>query len=809
MRLTPIQIQEFTKLAKAAGLNDNQIKQAIADRERELQGGGTIDVTQQQVSNVNNATSLPAIDASNLVPEQKSGNIVTNTAKAIVDPALKFGSYVAESVAQASRAVVDPIHGADVYNKRIEELGKQSRALVEEAKREKDKTKKVALLQKSRAIDLEIEKIGNEARKIGDKKKTFIMKDEEAIADRGKIIETGVKRTAGAASYAIPGSVGTGATVAGTIGRAAGAGAIAGGLQGLGASEGKDLEGTIVDTTTGALVGGATAGAFSTAGQVIKAVRSSRANSEVGKKLSAMGTDFKKSAYVKSLGRKPILREGGDKLLDKMLKAGIKPGSPDEVIYQADDILMDNAGIIFDKADEFKQKGVTIDKQKVLDPLERKLASAPAKSKSVIEKVLNFVKEDLDKFDEFTPAEAYAMKGDYGPFGNWTSTMDSDAVTEAKLWEEIYTNLNGLMDESFKKGGYEDFRAINDVVSTAINAKKYASRAGNVAPNLNTLGLMDVLAGGAGLSAGGVPTAIATMAGKKVLNSPKFASTVGGVLENAGASLSKNAVSNQQARTTVIGDTLSRLAQRGLVDASTGSGNFIENPNENLNANSNQETLNNSGNNEPNQNNIPFLNNKDIVSQPMVHPDPKFRNFKSKQEMVQAAFDDGVSAEAIEVLKERWDANAPQSPGIVSEDTRKIAGELRSEYLAQTKENKYMDAVTNYRKIVSTPETPAGDVSLIFAYMKLLDPTSVVRESEQSIAQNATSLPGQLQNYATQVANGKRLNPQQRAEFRQAAETIFSQYQTQQKQIDDLYSRFSMQYGVDPSLIGIGAIGIQ
>ncbi len=652
--LTLAQKNTFAIEARKIGLNENQIAEEIAKKEAELQAS-EINVTQDAVSNVNQVSNLPDPTA------QKQGNFVTNAVKAVVDPALKFGAFVGESVAQASRAIVDPIKGTEEINTQIAELTKKSQEAIKKAKESGDPNARNMFLQESRDAMAQVEQLGNQARQIGDTKETFIMKDGEAISDRGKILETGLKRTAGAASYAIPGSVGVGTTAAGIAGRAAGAGAIAGGLQGFGNSEGKDLAGTVTDTVTGAAVGGATAGVLSGASQAIKAVRQARTGSTLGQKIANAGTEFKKSAYVKAMGRKPIIKEGGDQLLDKMMKAGIKPGSPEEVIYQADDILMDNAGVIFDKADEFKQKGIKIDKEKILDPLRAKLKNAPAKSQPVIQKVLDFVKADLDRFDDFTPAEAYAMKGDYGAFGNWNSTMDSDAITEAQLWEDIYVNINNLMDESFKKNGYDDFRAVNEAVSTAIGAKKYAQRSGNVAPNLNTLGLMDVLAGVAGLATGGGVMGLAAIGGKRVLNSPQFATRVGGALEKAGTSLASNLTVTQKAGTTVIGDILSRLTQRGLVDSSTGSGELVNNPNENSNPSPNEQTLNNNKD-EFDQVTSPMgVNSPAII--PQKHPDPRFSRYASKQEMVADAFKQGYDAQIISILKRDWDENAPDQTG--------------------------------------------------------------------------------------------------------------------------------------------------
>lgn len=77
-----------------------------------------------------------------------------------------------------------------------------------------------------------------------------------------------------------------------------------------------------------------------------------------------------------------------------------------------------------------------------------------------------------------------------------------------------------------------------------------------------------------------------------------------------------------------------------------------------------------------------------------------------------------------------------------------------------------------YRKIIAADPTAAGDVSMIFGYMKMLDPTSVVREGEQATAANATSVPGQIRNLYNRVITGERLNDDQRADFLRQADNI-------------------------------------
>jgi hypothetical protein len=63
----------------------------------------------------------------------------------------------------------------------------------------------------------------------------------------------------------------------------------------------------------------------------------------------------------------------------------------------------------------------------------------------------------------------------------------------------------------------------------------------------------------------------------------------------------------------------------------------------------------------------------------------------------------------------------------------------------------------------------ASDLSMIFAYMKILDPDSVVREGEQATAENARGISDGLRNLYNKVKDGVKLTPLQRANYRKEA----------------------------------------
>lgn len=69
--------------------------------------------------------------------------------------------------------------------------------------------------------------------------------------------------------------------------------------------------------------------------------------------------------------------------------------------------------------------------------------------------------------------------------------------------------------------------------------------------------------------------------------------------------------------------------------------------------------------------------------------------------------------------------------------------------------------------------TAADDISMVFSYMKMLDPGSAVREGEFANAQNAAGIPDRVRNLYNRAMSGNLLNPKQRQEFTQSAETIY------------------------------------
>ncbi len=112
----------------------------------------------------------------------------------------------------------------------------------------------------------------------------------------------------------------------------------------------------------------------------------------------------------------------------------------------------------------------------------------------------------------------------------------------------------------------------------------------------------------------------------------------------------------------------------------------------------------------------------------------------------------------------------------------------------------FIDLRDAFGKVESSSKDPsgAGDLSLIFNFMKILDPGSVVRESEFATAQNATSLPGRFGSLANRVVNGQKLNEAQRKDFVDTARKIFSAQEKRQTQLEKSFSGLAESAGIKP-----------
>lgn len=125
------------------------------------------------------------------------------------------------------------------------------------------------------------------------------------------------------------------------------------------------------------------------------------------------------------------------------------------------------------------------------------------------------------------------------------------------------------------------------------------------------------------------------------------------------------------------------------------------------------------------------------------------------------------------------------------DNTLKLRGDFRSEPVYKA----HQEMQSAYAQIDQSLKqaTPAGDLAAATKIMKLLDPGSVVRESELGMAMAATGLMDRATNYANMIVTGQKLTPKQRVEFKQLADALYSesvgQYNAKRSEYEGIASR--------------------
>lgn len=155
----------------------------------------------------------------------------------------------------------------------------------------------------------------------------------------------------------------------------------------------------------------------------------------------------------------------------------------------------------------------------------------------------------------------------------------------------------------------------------------------------------------------------------------------------------------------------------------------------------------------------------------------------------------------------RFDANGkeiarggPKSTTLTKPEGFDIAAKLRGEYNKQSAE--FTSVADAYQRIKDSASNPsaAGDLSLIFNFMKVLDPGSTVREGEFATAQNAGSIPARITAQYNKVMSGERLAPEQRSDFVGRSTQLYKGQENRfNTRVKSRYEALAKRYGLDPS----------
>lgn len=134
-----------------------------------------------------------------------------------------------------------------------------------------------------------------------------------------------------------------------------------------------------------------------------------------------------------------------------------------------------------------------------------------------------------------------------------------------------------------------------------------------------------------------------------------------------------------------------------------------------------------------------------------------------------------------------------------TKDDFKNERDLRNDFagLPTTKAFKETQSAYDQIKVAIKKESPAGDLAAATKIMKILDPGSVVRESELGMAMAATGAMDRVSNYANMVVTGQKLTPSQRKDFGELSAQLYGAAADRYNKSADEYQGVAKDYNLN------------
>lgn len=136
-------------------------------------------------------------------------------------------------------------------------------------------------------------------------------------------------------------------------------------------------------------------------------------------------------------------------------------------------------------------------------------------------------------------------------------------------------------------------------------------------------------------------------------------------------------------------------------------------------------------------------------------------------------------------------------------ETFKNERDLRNDFQGLPTTKAFREVQTSYDQIRYALNNPsaANDLTAATKFMKLLDPGSVVRESELGMAMAATGQFDRMSNYYNMLKTGQKLTPSQRIDFYNSANGLYKAATDRYNQSATEYRTLAQDYELNPDRI--------
>lgn len=131
--------------------------------------------------------------------------------------------------------------------------------------------------------------------------------------------------------------------------------------------------------------------------------------------------------------------------------------------------------------------------------------------------------------------------------------------------------------------------------------------------------------------------------------------------------------------------------------------------------------------------------------------------------------------------------------------------DMRKEYLAAAKD--FIIQRDGMGRIFAARDDAQGDLTLVFNFMKLLDPRSVVRESEFANAENTRGVPETIRQQFNRLRAGERLSAEQRSRFKKQSAVLFRDALNKHRLRVGVYTDLAKRNDLDPEDVAVDIAG--
>lgn len=155
------------------------------------------------------------------------------------------------------------------------------------------------------------------------------------------------------------------------------------------------------------------------------------------------------------------------------------------------------------------------------------------------------------------------------------------------------------------------------------------------------------------------------------------------------------------------------------------------------------------------------------------------------------------TAEAMEQVKAKFKTADPAKYSDVAD--------LRKDF--EKASGSFITVRDAYARLRAIEPSPAGDIALIYGFMKMQDPGSTVREGEYATAENAGGVTAKVRQLWNKMVDGDKLTPEMRADFRKQVDQQFDVARRQQNQREQEWTRLAKSHGFDPGQVVVDVLG--